>query len=247
MTIDRLAFRYEAICCPFRSCTANRRVHRIILICWLSSLVVAIPQLFIFKESPMKSNPAKCCCASKGYTAEWQRRVYFTIFACYVLIIPVVCMTVWYVKIIQVVASSTKVWIQKIRGQATTFLSSSATSPAKLKTVKLALTIIIVFVMCWTPYMVATLVEIYSNGRLSVPNWLDGVLQMICLAQSGVNPLIYRTFNHRRKSTPTIILASARSGPMKSPNRRRVLQSTASSSMAESSFKMKEHYSSSSE
>ena len=195
----------------------------------------------------MLVSPTKYRCASTGYAAEWQRRVYFTVFACYVLVIPAICMTVWYAKIIQVVASSTKVWIQKIRGQTTTFLSSPATSPAKLKTVKLAMTIIIVFVICWTPYIVVTLAEIYSNGRLRIPSWLDGVLQMICLAQSGLNPFIYMTFNHRRKSRPAIILASARLVPLKSQNRRHGTDSTGSSSIVEGGYKIKEYYSSSSE
>ncbi|CAF0744115.1 unnamed protein product [Adineta ricciae] len=206
MTYDR----YEAICCPFRSCIALRRVRRIIIICWLSSLIMAIPQLFIFKQSPMTKNPTKYQCASTGYTAEWQRRVYFTVFASYVLIIPAFCITICYIKIIHTVGSSTKVWMQQTRGQTTTYISSSTTSPAKIKTVKLAMTIIIVFVICWTPYIVITLIEVYSNGRIRIPSWLDGVLQTICLVQSGLNPFIYMIFNQRPKQTPTIKLTSMR-------------------------------------
>lgn len=179
----------------------------------------------------MIQNPTKFRCASTGYTAEWQRRVYFTTFACYVLVIPAVCMSICYIKIIHVVSSSTKVWIQQIRGQTTTtYLSSSATSPAKIKTVKLAMTIIIVFVICWTPYIVITLIEIYSNNRLRIPSWLEGVLQMICLLQSSLNPFIYMTFNHRSTKSPTIMLASIRRSSIKSPRRKIFIESTASSS-----------------
>jgi hypothetical protein len=148
-------------------------------------------------------------------------------------------MTAWYIQIIRVVASSTRVWSQKIRGQTTTYFTSSATSPAKVKTVKLAMTIIIVFVLCWTPYMVATLIEIYSNRRLHIPSWLDGVLQTICLLQSGLNPLIYITFNHRRKYSPAIILASARTSFQKIQHRRQRTDSISSgSTIAQTSFRM---------
>jgi hypothetical protein len=147
-------------------------------------------------------------------------------------------MTICYIKIIRVVVSSTKVWIQKIRGQTTTtFLSSSVTSPAKIKTVKLAMTIIIVFVVCWTPYMVVTLIEIYSNGRFRLPSGLDGVLQTICLLQSSLNPFIYIAFNRRRKDSPTIILASARTGSPKSRQRKRTNGSSSSCSINETSFR----------
>ncbi|CAF0836061.1 unnamed protein product [Adineta steineri] len=240
MTYDR----YEAICCPFRSCTALRRIRRIIIVCWLSSLIIAIPQLFIFEQSLMEYSLTQYRCTSTGYTAEWQRRVYFTIFACYVLVIPAICMTIWYMKIIHVVASSTKVWIKKIRGPTTTYLSSLATSPTKIKTVKLAMTIIIVFVVCWTPYIVVTLVEVYSNRRLRIPTWLEGVLQTICLAQSGLNPFIYITFNHRRKHAPTVVLASAHLASLKSQNRKQRAESTVSTSIAEAAFRIKEYQSS---
>jgi hypothetical protein len=114
-------------------------------------------------------------------------------------------MTVWYIRIIRILAASTKIWTQNNRSQTTTFV----TSPRKIRTVKLAMTIIIVFVVCWTPYMVITLIEIYSNGRIHPPSWFDGVLQTICLHQSGLNPFIYMAFNQKQKYSPILILAAA--------------------------------------
>lgn len=233
-----VSFRYEAICCPFRSCTALRRVRRIIIICWFCSLIIAIPQLFIFEQSSLPMNSKKFRCASTGYTSEWQRRVYFTMFACYVLIIPAFCMTICYVKIICVVSSSSKTWTTttRYRTNKNSLLSASATSPSKIKTVKLAMTIIIVFVACWTPYIVLTLSEIYSNGRMKIPSWFDGVLQTICLFQSGLNPLIYITFNHRRKDSSTIVLTSLRVNSRRSRLNTNRAGSTSSCSVAQTSF-----------
>ena len=206
-------WRYEAICRPFRSRTALHRVQRIIPICWFCSFIIALPQLFIFQETIIQD---RARCASTGYSAEWQRRVYFTTFACYVLIIPALCMTIWYVQIIYVISSSTKVWTHTFRRRSSTLLSSSLASPTKLKTVKLALTIIVVFVTCWTPYIVMTLIEIYSNNRFRIPSWLDGVLQMICFLQSGLNPLIYMTFNHRRRTLTKVTTTSTNDESRKS-------------------------------
>jgi hypothetical protein len=203
--LDFFLFRYDAVCCPFRACKYSYRIRRIIIICWLSSFLVAIPQLFIFEQSLFPENSTKYRCASTGYIAEWQRRVYFTIFASYVLVIPVFCMTIWYIRIIHILGVSTKIWTQNISDQTTTFL----TSPTKIRTVKLAMAIIIVFVICWTPYMVITLIEIYSNGRFRPPSWVDGVLQTLCLYQSGLNPFIYMAFNQKRKYSPTLIRAAA--------------------------------------
>lgn len=198
-------FSYEAVCCPFRTWKSPSHIYRIIIICWLSSFLVAIPQLLIFEQSPLLGELKKYRCASTGYTAEWQRRVYFTIFASYVLFIPASCMTIWFIQIIRIIGASTKSWTKNQRGQTTTY----STSSTKIRTVKLAMTIIIVFVVCWTPYMVITLIEIYSNGRIRSPSWLDGTLQTLCLHQSGLNPFIYLAFNQRRKYSTTLVLAAA--------------------------------------
>ena len=113
-------------------------------------------------------------------------------------------MTVWYMRIIRIIRQSTKTWTQLIRGPTQTFLAS----PQQIRTVKLALTIIIVFVVCWTPYMLITLIQIYSGGRFRPPSWFDGVLQILSLHQSGLNPFIYMIFNQRRKYSITIIRAA---------------------------------------
>jgi gonadotropin-releasing hormone receptor len=215
-------FRYEAIVCPFRTCQSTARIRRVILLCWISSFLVALPQLFIFELSRLPGSTTKYRCASTGYTAEWQRRLYFTIFACYVLFIPVFCMTIWYIRIIRVVGTSIQVWTRNRRGQTTTTTSTTVFStPVKMKTTKLALTIILVFIVCWTPYMVITLLEVYTNGRFRPPSWFDGVLQAICLLQSGLNPLIYLAFNRERKYPAILILAAASTMSQKSDRRQR--------------------------
>lgn len=187
----------------------------------------------------MPGHTGKYRCASTGYTAEWQRRVYFTMFACYVLIIPAICMSICYTRIIYVVSLSSKTWNQTngCRTNKNHLLPASATSPSKIKTVKLAMTIIIVFVACWTPYIVFTLIEIYSEGRVRIPSWFDGVLQTICLLQSGLNPLIYITFNHRRKDSSAIALTSLRRHSRKSREQHDRMGSSSSCSAAQSSFR----------
>jgi len=42
-------------------------------------------------------------CASRGYTAWWQRKLYFTFLTAYILVIPAVFMTFCYVNVVLVV------------------------------------------------------------------------------------------------------------------------------------------------
>ena len=205
--IEGVLFSYEAVCSPFRIRRSTRQVRFIILNCWLGSFIVAIPQLFIFEESVFPDTLNKTHCASTGYTAEWQRRVYFTAFACYLLFIPAMCLSIWYIRIIRAITRSTKSWTILISSQRQNFVPTGQ----QIRTVKLAMTIITVFLICWTPYMVITLVEIYSEGRFRIPSQLDGVLRIICLHQSGLNPLIYLIFDQRRRYSATLIFVAGSS------------------------------------
>ena len=204
---------YEAVCSPFRMRKSASQVRFIILACWLGSMIVAIPQLFIFEESFFPGNSSKCRCASTGYTAEWQRRVYFTAFASYLLIIPAICMIIWYTRIIRTIVRSTKYWtpIHSIHSE------TLVPSRYQIRTVKLAMTIIAVFLICWTPYMAITLVEVYTQGRFRLPAQFEGILQIICLHQSGLNPLIYLLFDQKRRNSSAVIFVHATTMRKKSP------------------------------
>jgi len=79
--------------------------------CWLCALIFAAPQLFIFvqveevhpgtgDDSPLRSTLA---CKSAGYTAEWQRKAYFTFLTAYILVVPTIIMVYCYASIIRVI------------------------------------------------------------------------------------------------------------------------------------------------
>ena len=176
----------------------------------------ATPQLFIYEQNLIEEDPTKYQCTSTGYTSEWQRQLYFTIFACYVLFIPVICMTYWYIRIIQAIGSSIKFWSKNLQTNSRKRSSAKIASPTKVRTIKLAMMIIFVFVACWTPYMVVNLIEIYSHGRFHLPVWFDGILQTLCLLQSGLNPIIYMSFNGIRRYSPVLVLAAASTVSLKS-------------------------------
>jgi len=71
---------------PLKSLGGTRRVWRKILSSWLLALIFAVPQLLIFVQTQerLPSPPGRTQdvvvygCKSAGYTAEWQRKVYFT-------------------------------------------------------------------------------------------------------------------------------------------------------------------------
>ena len=97
---------------PLGSYTGTQRVWLKMLPCWLCALIFAIPQLFIFvqveevhpgtgdDDSPLRSSLA---CKSVGYTAQWQRKAYFTFLTAYILVVPTAIMVYCYASIIRVI------------------------------------------------------------------------------------------------------------------------------------------------
>ena len=199
-------------------------------------------------------------CKTKGYTALWQRRLYFSFFTVYIMIVPIILISFCYISIVCVVSKASRV-IQResyipsgsgsggggggggTNGSASVgapsghrgSLSSrnsinssmashfnnnncSTVSPsiplrrsgpqnrskstfprAKIKTLKMTFTIIATFIICWTPYFVTTLIRVYSNYTVHVPDQVMAFVETITFIQSCVNPLIYGFFNIKVK------------------------------------------------
>ena len=138
-------------------------------------------------------------CRSQGYTAQWQRKVYFTFMTVYILIIPPVILSYCYINVAR------SVWKQgkhnhdsKNDASLRRFIvNKGIISLAKMKTVKMTFCIIITFIACWTPYFVTTLIRIYSDYHYKIPRSVMAFAETIALLQSAVNPILYGIFNIR--------------------------------------------------
>ncbi|XP_078597015.1 vasopressin V2 receptor-like [Branchiostoma floridae x Branchiostoma japonicum] len=199
MSLDR----HQAITDPMNvAADPERKAKRMILVAWLMAFLVAVPQLFIFlqqeKEGPDGVITHRC--VSQGYTAEWQRQVYVTWMAVYVLVAPAVIITCCYVRIVRTVWQTDReqraMSCRRQRGMRRT---GSTISSAKIKTIKMTICIIIGFVTCWTPYFVVTLYEVYTGN--SLPEVAYVVAETMALFNSAFNPIIYGFFNLNVKNT----------------------------------------------
>ncbi|KAI8775993.1 cardioacceleratory peptide receptor [Biomphalaria glabrata] len=67
---------------------------------------------------------------------------------------------------------------------------------AKMKTIKMTLVIVLVFIVCWSPYFIFDLLSVYGY----VPNTQDSAalstfIQSLAPLNSAANPIIYASFN----------------------------------------------------
>jgi len=94
---------------PLRSLrTGKPSIALKVITAWLMAFLFALPQLFIFVETADHGGgggrrPPVLACRSLGYTAEWQRKVYFVFLTAYILVVPTSVMMFCYLNIIRVV------------------------------------------------------------------------------------------------------------------------------------------------
>ncbi|CAH1265089.1 AVPR2 [Branchiostoma lanceolatum] len=190
MSIDR----YMAITSPLQMSTKHRTLaHRMVALAWIAAFMLAIPQLLIFvqREVQKKDGGTAYACQSKGYTAEWQRKVYVTWLAFYVMVAPGVIITYCYIRIVVTLGRE-----GSGNADAQSALRRSDNEKimkAKVKTIRMTLCIVIAFLATWTPYFVVTLYDVYAGQGL--PEVAYVVAETMALFNSALNPIIYGFFS----------------------------------------------------
>ena len=191
--------RYMAICKPLKFRSSNTRAKRMILISWAMAFTFAVPQLFIFVQTTdavLPDGTIKYGCHSKGYTELWQRKVYFTFMMLYILVVPAMLLSYCYTNVAIVVWRQGKLFaMSNSCSMRKSIVNTSAIPRAKIKTVKMTLSIIVSFIACWTPYFVTTLIKIYSNYKFFISPSVMAFVETAALLQSALNPILYGFFN----------------------------------------------------
>lgn len=201
MSIDR----YMALCYPlkFYAGQSKARTKRMILLSWLLSFIFSVPQLLIFRQEVKETLPDGTIhykCTSNGYTAEWQRKLYITFLTSYILIIPSFIISFCYIKVVMCVwKQSGEMTLNNLPTCRKTVVNTARIYKAKIKTVKMTLFIITLFIICWTPYFTVLLIRVYSDNNYKIPNSVTAFAETIALLQSAVNPILYGFFNIKFK------------------------------------------------
>lgn len=176
--------RYLAICHPLTVHTwTHRKMHLLVALAWVLSLVFALPQLVIFSYREMYPLGSGIYDCWGQFTPEWTLELYITWFTLAIYIVPCLILTLLYGKICYVAWQSSRCReVQVLHKKRNCFkLSNSKTqnsytagfrkadlrtvekprahaktvSRAKVKTVKLTLTVIACYLICWGPFFVA--------------------------------------------------------------------------------------------
>ncbi|XP_054156214.1 neuropeptide SIFamide receptor-like [Oppia nitens] len=192
--------RFLSICHPLR-CQMTRRCARYAIVCiWLYSSVIAIPWALYFTLQPIDpSAPDPMMLCLEQWPNEYSEKTYFIIanlFLCY--LIPLFIITSCYIAIWM------KVWRRSIPGETAKPLQIEyLLQRSKLKTAKMFVVIVIVFVISWLPlYCIFAVIKL--GGPIESDSIHERLLMIMApLAQwlgasnSCYNPMLYCFFNKK--------------------------------------------------
>uniref|UniRef100_A0A8C4WQP0 Gonadotropin-releasing hormone receptor n=1 Tax=Gopherus evgoodei TaxID=1825980 RepID=A0A8C4WQP0_9SAUR len=228
--------RQAAILHPLSVGDAKKKNKAMLCVAWALSVLLALPQMFVF-HAVSRSQPIYFIqCATVGsFQAHWQETLYnmFT-FSC-LFLLPLLIMVLCYSRILIEISGKMK---RAFSSKEVHLRRSYNNIPrARMRTLKMSIVIVLTFILCWTPYYLLGLWYWFSPEMLSrkkVPPSLSHILFLFGLFNACLDPLIYGLFTmhfcreircvccctHHRKEQASTLIGSFRASTTATPIRR---------------------------
>lgn len=160
MTLDR----HRAICRPMLAYRhgGGARWNRPVLVAWAFSLLLSLPQLFIFAQRDVGDGSGVFDCWAR-FAEPWGLRAYVTWIALMVFVAPALGIATCQVLIFReihaslVPGPSERAGGRHRRHRTGSPREGARVSAAMAKTVRMTLVIVIVYVLCWAPFFLVQL------------------------------------------------------------------------------------------
>lgn len=164
MTVDR----YQAVCNPMvRFQRTRTRLNIPVCIAWGISLLGSLPQVFIFSQVEVAPGVFDCWAT---FIQPWGVQTYITWTTLVIFVLPVVTVVVCQVRICRAIQINL---FQKTHQQGSANLpflpranGVAGMSKARVKTLKMTVVIILVYVICWAPFFT---VQLWSAWDTNAP------------------------------------------------------------------------------
>uniref|UniRef100_A0A8C6TG93 Chemokine (C-X-C motif) receptor 3, tandem duplicate 3 n=1 Tax=Neogobius melanostomus TaxID=47308 RepID=A0A8C6TG93_9GOBI len=147
-----------------------RLAHIICMLIWLTSILLSIPDWvsLIYSEEPNLGGEKVCSCFANSYRSKWHvpsRAIHHVTY-----LLPVIALIVFFYYILMRLQESTK-----------------------CRSIMLLLTLVLVYLLCWTPYNITLIVDTWKGrSKAHVPErtTLLATLALACV-HACLRPLVY--------------------------------------------------------
>ncbi|NP_001296939.1 gonadotropin-releasing hormone receptor-like [Fundulus heteroclitus] len=189
--------RQSAILNPLAINKARRRNRIMLAVAWGMSVVLSVPQVFLFHNVTIIHPEDFTQCTTWGsFATRWHETAYnmFT-FSC-LFLLPLVIMITCYARIFHEISKRLKKDNLDLR------CSKNNIPKARMRTLKMSVVIVSSFIICWTPYYLLGLWYWFFPDDLEgkVSHSLTHILFIFGLVNACLDPVIYGLFTiHFRK------------------------------------------------
>ncbi|KAL4646732.1 gonadotropin-releasing hormone II receptor-like [Arapaima gigas] len=182
--------RHHAILHPLDSFDVNRRNKRMLMLAWSLSLLLASPQLFIFRAIKAEGLNFTQCVTHGSFHQHWQETVYNMFHFVTLYVFPLLVMSCCYIRILVEINRQ----IHKSKdGESHLRRSGTDMIPkARMKTLKMTIVIVSSFVVCWTPYYLLGIWYWFQPKMLQLtPEYVHHMLFIFGNLNTCCDPVIY--------------------------------------------------------
>uniref|UniRef100_A0A3Q2R1B2 Type II GnRH receptor n=1 Tax=Fundulus heteroclitus TaxID=8078 RepID=A0A3Q2R1B2_FUNHE len=185
--------RQSAILNPLGISEAKRKSKIMLTVAWTMSLVLSLPQMFIFRNVTITVPENFTQCTTHGsFVHRWQETLYnmFT-FTC-LFLLPLIIMIFCYTRILVEISSR----MAPHSGNIHLRRSHSNIPKARMRTLKMSIVIVTSFIICWTPYYLLGLWYWLFPEKMeeTVSHSLTHMLFIFGLFNACLDPITYGLF-----------------------------------------------------
>ncbi|KAG8182094.1 hypothetical protein JTE90_020453 [Oedothorax gibbosus] len=210
--------RYDAIAHPMNFSNSWRKARWLVATAWLLSAIFSIPSAFLIQLEQIGGVP-QCWIE----LLQWQWQVYIMMVAVSLFFVPALIIAACYTIIVYTIWTKSRLMSYPKMSSKSSSVADSKKScmsknkqsrdsdcdadrkrassrgiipRAKIKTVKMTLVIVFVFILCWSPYFIYDLLQVYSwipQSQTTIA--ISTFIQSLAPLNSAANPVIYCLFS----------------------------------------------------
>lgn len=195
--------RYLSIVRPLTAKLKARHGKYIVIFSWLVPLLISTPYLFIFDieiEHKYYGNGTTLICESRGLPYQWLDKCYWVAEMYFTFILPLAVMIFCYSRLVKKILNMKKVGEPRQPSQHNQSASSDPIEHnlkrIKLKSVRLTIAFVSLFLICWTPKIVLECMRIFHGTRaVHRRTAVYEVALFMSYLNETLNPILYALFD----------------------------------------------------
>jgi len=206
--------RFYAIVWPLSAGKAARNMKICLWAAWIFSFLSAAPQIYIYWVATHPNYTWYTQCIDFWFLLQPQdpARVWQTTYIIFgmvmVYFIPLVVIVITYSVILFTISRKTSVSgnseTNQNGGDGLRRSGTGVLNRARARTLKMTFVIVLVFIMCWTPYYIISLWFLFGGESFkSIDPRIEKTLYIFACTNSVMDPIVYGFFNLRKSQNTT--------------------------------------------